>query len=69
MSEVKNCLTCRWEPEWKPINIKPGEDNYEMGDCRFPLPPWVTQRGARLIESDRLERYENCPAHQPKENE
>jgi len=67
MSEVKNCLTCAYEPEWEPVPVEPKDgDKYNMGRCRFPLPPWAAPKGASLIESDRLERYENCPAHQPK---
>lgn len=72
--KVKNCLTCRWEPEW--LEMEPGE---RMGPCRFPatlLPvcvQWKIQyvrlstKGNPYIVVNGKQNIKFCPAHQPKE--
>lgn len=32
---MKNCLTCKWEPDWDILRADPG---YKSGVCEFPWP-------------------------------
>lgn len=71
MSEVKNCLTCRWEPEWN-------DEDIPYGACRWknsePLPVFFDEsQGIKIINDARstcyetihaLHRFANCPAYQ-----
>ena len=74
MSEVKNCLTCRFEPEWE------GASYYNFmraGECKVTLPQhfcsaviWAHKDGRYFNASvpNGTEAFiTNCPAHQPKE--
>ena len=71
MSEVKNCLTCRWGgAHWY----------YGQSECfRKPLPDLLvsghilqTAPGHRIIAffpDDTQAEITNCPAHQPRDQE
>ena len=71
MSEVKNCLTCKWEPEWYK------NSGGVFGQCKCDvMPVVVTHRYNALIRKGkdsktcyvRVRAFTNCPAHQPKDN-
>jgi hypothetical protein len=65
MSKAKNCLSCKWEPEWYGEGLANTEGQpYQLGLCRFPVPYWLISCRQNLLSSDYLP---NCPAHQPKE--
>ena len=77
MSEVKNCLTCRWEPDWWDET-----PSLVMGSCKHPplaLPECMRWRMTRLhLDKNGNPRVAfggdnhavtNCPAHQPKNEE
>jgi len=64
-AEVKNCLTCRFEPDWCVCKGGP------IGKCKYPLPPYTLMRHAwirkgMLYLGDRP--MDCCPVHQPKED-
>ena len=75
MSEVKNCLTCRWEPEWEwdqrsTTSLNGGQVHY--GRCQFPLPSvfhgqlgvWFYSKSGNCFPNLGGSIIENCPAHQ-----
>lgn len=67
---MKNCLTCRWEPEWdEGYPVFPGDPEREFtgirGECRFPLPFCIQKK---TVSRDYVEKFqrEDCPAWEAK---
>ncbi len=59
----KNCLTCKWEPEWREDKVGP------LGNCKYPLPPGAAMPVIWICEGQLSIGFSNmpsCPAHQPK---
>lgn len=48
------CESCKWWWSWA---------NGETGECRFPVPIWLTH----LAKNRTYNTTEGCTAHQPKE--
>jgi len=79
MSEVRNCLTCKWEPEWE------DGGHFLKGACQSPVGPGVFSRdmlvypkGSDACFAGSEEQLEtpntfaaphivNCPAHRPRD--
>ena len=69
MSAVKNCLTCKWEPEWK-------DDiacNVRNGICKSPVSPGAFPRSIQVFPknnwaciAEKHFRVTNCPFYKPK---
>jgi len=71
MSDVKNCLSCRYQPDWD------GESRCRFMEGMLPI-SFVRQRIARDTEKDRVytemyniafEILNDCPAYVPEDME
>lgn len=67
MPEVKNCLTCKLEPEWNKE-----QHGCCTGNCKFIPPPLPVTYGCvsyivRTVHGV-SQQFDDCPAWQPKES-
>lgn len=69
---MKNCSTCKWEPEWPKYWSDEDSGTWKMrGVCKYPrdrLPVWT---GEIIVTKLRgwggEDILEECPTHSPKE--
>ncbi|MDR1397224.1 MAG: hypothetical protein LBJ14_05785 [Desulfarculales bacterium] len=62
---IRNCLTCRWEPNWQPF----AQSSYLIGECRKPMPlhslaPLLRLRQGEVSSFSAILPFSdnNCPA-------
>ena len=82
MDDVKNCLSCLYEPEWHAISA-PSGGKCIVGYCGYfnDMPMPVPIESCRILKSEEepgtlafrgehgIGFVEDCPAHQPKERQ
>ncbi len=73
---MKNCLSCKYQPEWEAFNPYNGQKR-SIGHCSCPMPlnestpPVIWMVGAGVYKGAiglDTSKILHCPAHEPKED-